>query len=136
MFNKSAALAAPPPPPPPSLPSSFLSTLTLPLTLHSFFYSPVAFPLHPESTIVVHFGFFLSRVCVCAFFVTSLWPFPVDLMGTKPGRAEATSELVRIMGKMCIMVIGLGLGLGMNWSFKVKAFVRHPPWMGVNANSL
>ena len=39
------------------------STLPLPLTLHSFFYSPAAFPLCPESMIVVRFCFFLSCVC-------------------------------------------------------------------------
>lgn len=46
-------------------PSSCPSTLAPPLTLHSFFYSPAAFPLWPESTIVVRFCFFLSHDCVC-----------------------------------------------------------------------
>lgn len=64
-FNKSAALFFYP------FPSScilqfFPSTRPLPLTLHSFFYSPAAFPLHPESAIVVPFCFFLLRLCVPA----------------------------------------------------------------------
>lgn len=41
------------------------STLTPPLTPHSFFYFTAAFPPWPQSTIVVHLCLFLVHDCVC-----------------------------------------------------------------------